>query len=184
MADEPVELVKRGRGQPIAIVEEVIKDLESIFRIGGSVSAACSYARISRQTFYVRMEADEEFANRIENAKNYAVIAARKIVVKTMLETADPVQKVELAKWYLEKHDTHGGATTQTQVNVFQGLRDQFTKKAETEEEPTVIETKEVEQAPEAPAPVIQPPPEVVIEPVKTYKINLNEGSDSDSNEY
>lgn len=179
MPDESEELAKRGRGHPIFLVEKVIQDLESIFRIGGSVSAACSYAGISRQTYYVRMDSDEDFARRMENAKNYAVIAARKIVVKTMLETEDPVQKVELAKWYLEKHDTHGQATTQTQVNVFQGLRDQFTKKPEAE---VVEEAKEVIEPPKPPE--IKPEPKVVIEPVKTIKINLNEGSDSDSNVY
>lgn len=188
MPDDAQLEAPRGRGRPIEIVEKVIQDLESVFRLGGSVSAACAYARISRQTFYVRMNSDEEFAMRIENAKNYAVIAARKIVVTEMLKDVDAtdkegkIQKLELAKWYLDRHDVKSsGNTQQTQINVFQGLRDQFTKKPETD----VSEDVEPENEPLKPEPTPKPHETLLHnEKPKVIKINLAENEDADANQF
>ena len=41
-----------GAGRPTVVDDEVIKKLEEVFSIGGSVGEACFYADISEETYY------------------------------------------------------------------------------------------------------------------------------------
>jgi len=65
---------------------EVVGKLEEIFRIDGTISEACSYANIDRSTYYDWLEKDKDFSNKMEDAKEYMFIEARKTIVKAVKE--------------------------------------------------------------------------------------------------
>ena len=122
MAPEPNEV-----GRPTVITPETVQKLVDVFKLGVKDQAACAYAGISRQTFYKHLQDDTEFSDKIEAARGYAVIAARQVVVRDIVEK----NNVDTAKWYLEKHDVKQevGVQQNTQVNVFNQLKEKYTIK-------------------------------------------------------
>ncbi|MDD5068076.1 MAG: hypothetical protein PHN89_00545 [Candidatus Pacebacteria bacterium] len=84
-------------GRPSKMTPEVVKKLEEAFSIGASVSEACFYADISRETYYQWIKNNPELADRFEALKNKPILKARQTVVKA-LET-DP----DIALKYLER---------------------------------------------------------------------------------
>lgn len=136
MADEIVKSEPRPIGRPIAMTDEVVQKLIDVFRLGVNDTAACSYAGIGRTTFYEYYGKDEDFTNKIDTAKNFAVIAARQVIVKDIVDN----KNIESAKWYLEKHDIKStGVQQNTQVNVFNTLKEKYM----IEEKPKVSVIKE-----------------------------------------
>lgn len=130
MADELVQKPSNPVGRPSAITDDVAKKLEDALRLGAKIVAACAYAGISTPTYYKHLDEDEAFSNRMADAQNYAVLLARRIVVTRMAGEKTPdEEKVELAKWYLEKHDVKPefGVQQNTQVNVFSELKEKYT---------------------------------------------------------
>jgi hypothetical protein len=136
-------------GRPTSLTEETLAKLEEIFKLGGKVPSACAYAKINPATYYRAIKESEEIYNRLTTAQNYAIIAARQVVVASILKDRD----VNTSKWYIEKHDLQRPTTPQnnTQVNVFTSIKDKYTKAPEpikaqdtTEiiEDDTVIEVK------------------------------------------
>ena len=83
-------------GRPTVMTKEVVNKLEQVFAIDGSVEEACSYADISRQTFYEHLKVNPEFSDRIEELRQRPVLKARQTVVKAL---NDPNQAFR----YLEK---------------------------------------------------------------------------------
>lgn len=139
MADE---LSTRPEGRPTLKTEDTIKKLEDILRLGASDRAAYSYAGISGVTFYDWIKKDEAFSNRMESARQYAIIAARQNIVRSIVEDKD----LDTSKWYIEKHDTKQVVNQQnTQVNVFAALKDKYTIKKE-EGQPDVINVEPEEK--------------------------------------
>ena len=136
------EITKNPVGRAPVITEEVTRQLIDVFRLGVKDNAACAYAGVGRTAFYAKMQDDEEFANKIEAAKNFAVIAARQVVVKKIVDDKD----VETAKWYLDRHDLKQefGVQQNTQVNVFTSLKEKYTIKDEPKSElaDIIVETK------------------------------------------
>lgn len=125
MSDEITVSQPKSIGRPTVMTDIVVGKLEEIFRLGCKDAPACAYAGISRDTFYSWLKDNDDFSDRIETAKNYAIIASRQIVVSKIIKDHD----LETAKWYLERHDTKQPQTqNQTQVNVFNQLREEFTK--------------------------------------------------------
>jgi len=61
---------------------EVVKKLEDILRIDWTISEACSYANISRPTYYKWLKEDELFSIKMEDAGEYAFVEARKTINK------------------------------------------------------------------------------------------------------
>jgi len=140
MADE---ITKRPEGRPTIMTEENVGKLESILQTGASDSAACAYAGISRDSFYEWIKRDHAFSDRMDNARNYAVIAARQVVVKSIIKD----QNLESAKWYIEKHDIkQQGNQQNTQVNVFAMLKDKYTIKDPEVKTETIINGDKVEE--------------------------------------
>ena len=115
--------VKRPEGRPTIRTEAIVGKLESVLKLGVSDTAACAFAGISRDSFYEWLKNDDEFSDRIENAKNFAIVAARQVVVTSIIDD----KNLDSAKWYIEKHDTkQQGNQQNTQVNVFTTLRDKY----------------------------------------------------------
>jgi len=136
-------------GRPIAITLEVESKLEEVLRLGVSDKSACAYAQISRDTFYLKIKEDERFSDKMQQARDYAVIASRNLIIKTILDPKeDKLVKLETSKWYLENHELRNkGNTQQTQVNVFSQLREQYTIKTETDNtKETIITPAQNEQ--------------------------------------
>jgi hypothetical protein len=86
-------------GRRSKMTEEVIVKLESIFKIGGSIEEACSYAGISDETYRRWMNENNSFMARIESARHYPDIVAKNVVVDSMVKDRD----LNTAKWWLEK---------------------------------------------------------------------------------
>lgn len=86
-------------GRPTAITEETVAKLDSILKIGGTIEEACSYAGINKSTYYRNLEKDEDFATNMEAAQHYADIAAKNVVIDSIVKKKD----LDTAKWWLEK---------------------------------------------------------------------------------
>jgi len=108
--------VKNEGGRPTKITDEVVKQLESVFKLAVTDTTACAYAKISRETFYNRLEKDPVFRDKIASAKEYARIAAGQVVIQAIAD-----KDVQTARWWLEKKHPEEFRSTPvalTQVNV------------------------------------------------------------------
>lgn len=85
-------------GRPTVIDETTVRKLEQAFRDGLSVSEACFVSGIGRRTFYDHKASDDRFALRMELAKGYVTLRAKKVVVQSIKEG-----NLNAAKWYLER---------------------------------------------------------------------------------
>ncbi len=92
------ELASTKVGRKTVITEAVVRKLECILQLGVSDALACQYAKISRDTLYNHIKSDPEFSDRIESAKQYAVIAAAQVVVNAIRKN-----DVRAAQWWLER---------------------------------------------------------------------------------
>ena len=66
--------------------EELVGKLVEILRLDWTITEACSYANIGRVSYYEWLKKDKEFANKMEDAKEYMFIEARKTIVKAVRE--------------------------------------------------------------------------------------------------
>lgn len=126
-------------GRRTVIDEEVVAKLIEVFKIGSTDTSACAYAGISRDTYYKRYKEDQVFSDKMEQAKNYAIIAARHVVINAIIEKGD----LETSKWYIERHDIKQPTNQQnTQVNVFNMLKEKYTLHKPTEGADVIVEEK------------------------------------------
>ena len=108
-------VTKSNAGRPTIYTDELVTKLESILKIGGSVVEACSYAMISKETYYRWLEEKPDFMTKMEAAQRYPDIVAKNIVVDSMTKNKD----VTTAKWWLEKREFKNSNQTNVQVNNF-----------------------------------------------------------------
>lgn len=92
-------MAKNLGGRPTKKTEETVKKLEDIFKNGANVQEACSYAGISKETYYTWLETDESFLTKMESAQYYPVIAAKNILLQDIYKN----KNIDSAKWYLER---------------------------------------------------------------------------------
>jgi len=116
--------VKKEAGRPTKYSDEVVKKLEDIFKLGGTVEEALSYALISKPTYYEWIKLYPDFLTKMESAQHYADIAAKKTVVKAIIQDED----LNTAKWWLEKREFKNTNTTAVQVNFNDFLNEQRKK--------------------------------------------------------
>ena len=105
------KIAKSNAGRKTLMTEEIVNKLEEIFKIGGTIDEACSYAMISRQTYYNWIEQDKDFLTKMESAQRYIDIAAKRNVGYAITKEKD----LNTSKWLLEKKQFN---QPQTQVNV------------------------------------------------------------------
>lgn len=91
---------KHPWGRPTKMNEEVVRKLEEIFMIDGTVSEACSQAWIGTTTYYERIEKNQEFADKMKRAQKYPFIIARKTLIRGIKEW-DAKSAIE----YLKRRD-------------------------------------------------------------------------------
>ena len=84
----PKKQVNKG-GRPTVMTQEVVAKLEQAFAIDCSVEEACSYADISRNTFYDYIKINPSFSDRIEQLRQKPVLKARTTVVAKLGDSFD-----------------------------------------------------------------------------------------------
>lgn len=77
---------KRGVGRPTLKTEEVVSKLEDAFKMDFNTTEACDYAGVDRKTFYRWLKEDDKFRHKMDSAKRWATIAAKKGHMKLILE--------------------------------------------------------------------------------------------------
>lgn len=106
---------KSNAGRPTVMTDETVSKLESVFKLGVTDQVACTYAGISRETYYSHLEKNPLFSDKIASAKDYARIAAGSVVMDAIIKQKD----VQTAKWWLEKkYPTEFGQQANNAVNV------------------------------------------------------------------
>jgi len=71
-------------GRHTVMTNEIVLKLEQSFALDATVEEACSYAKISRSAFYVWLEKNPEFKDRIDDLRQNPILAARKTVVDNL----------------------------------------------------------------------------------------------------
>lgn len=89
-------MAKNKGGRPIEFNAEVIKKLEEVFAMDGTVLEACFYANITPVTYYNHVKEGNELFNRFQELRQNPVLKARKTIT-------DKLNDPEHAKWYLER---------------------------------------------------------------------------------
>lgn len=106
------KLANKG-GAPIAITPEIEQKLEEILRVGGTIAEACASANIAERTYYYRAKNDQKFLQKMEAAKIYSDVMAKRNVAKTIHEG-----NVDNSKWWLEKKVWKDSPTVLQQFNT------------------------------------------------------------------
>lgn len=86
-------------GRPSAITADVLAKLEEVFKLDVTVETACRYAEINEATYYRAYKDDEDFARRMDKAREFARLAAGQVVMDAIAKDKD----VSTARWWLEK---------------------------------------------------------------------------------
>lgn len=79
-ARKPKRLHKKA-GRPTVFTDKVIRKIEEVASLDGSVKEMASYAGIHHDTIYARMREDAEFSARIEALREQPVLKARRTFV-------------------------------------------------------------------------------------------------------
>lgn len=87
-------MAKIGRPEVFDII--ILEKLRSAFAFGCTDEEACAYANVSVNTFYDYTKRHPDFAQERDKLKLSPVLKARKTVI-------DDLEKVDSAKWYLER---------------------------------------------------------------------------------
>lgn len=113
-------LTKSKVGRPTKLDDNVATKLESIFKIGGNMEEACSYAGISTRTYQRWIEDDSDFVVKMTAAQHYADIAAKNVVTESIVKD----KNLGTAKWWLEKREFKQTNQTNVQINMSKVLGD------------------------------------------------------------
>lgn len=127
-------------GRPTKKTKKVVAKLLEIFKIGGNVDEAASYAGIDRATYYRWLKADPAFATEMEQARHFSDVVAKNVVVQNITEK----RSLDASKWWLEKRQFKdaGIQVSGEKVLVIPGeLLDKYAIK-HTEEDAKVLEAE------------------------------------------
>jgi hypothetical protein len=75
-------------GRPTVMTPEVIRKIEEIAALDGTIAEMALFAGIHQDTIYAHMKADPEFSERIKTLRETPVLKARRTIVASL---ADPV---------------------------------------------------------------------------------------------
>lgn len=85
-------------GRPTVKTPELVRKLEEILKIDWTITEACSYAWISRDTYYRWLEEDSNFSDKMDKARMYMHIESRKTLVKAIRDDNDTKAAIEFLK--------------------------------------------------------------------------------------
>lgn len=98
--DKSIAVNKKLVGRPRFSLDRV-KKLEYAFSSGLNVTEACLLAGISRQAFYTRVQADDDFKTRMESAQLLILTKAKQNIAIQIVNNHD----IELSKWWIDRKD-------------------------------------------------------------------------------
>lgn len=88
---------KRAKvGRPTVFTDEVIRKIEEVAALDGSVAEMAYYANIHPDSIYARLKENKEFSDRIQALRERPVLKARQTIIKS-LDTPQGSQ------WYLSR---------------------------------------------------------------------------------
>lgn len=110
-----------SRGRPTKIDSEAVKLLEEAFKIDATVTEACLHAGISREAYYNRCKVDPDFVDKMERAKAFPAMLAKKTLFKSLLSKDEKVAQ-KGAEIYLtrrcKEYSTKAEITNNTTLEV------------------------------------------------------------------
>ena len=89
---------KKTIGRPQKVDYQIMGKLEDALQYGATVSEACYYAGISRDTFYRYFRNEEVFAKKMEAARNKLLTTAKANVAQAIMNG-----DYESSVWLLQK---------------------------------------------------------------------------------
>lgn len=138
MTNTQITTPKEGR--PTKITDDCVAKLEAALQKGMSITTACEYAEINRTTFWRHMQTDEQFRNKITQARNFVKLLAGNRLVE-ILEKGSDRDAAPLVKFTLERKEPEEfGAKPTVVVNNQLG----YTPPSWYEPQGTVTEGEEV----------------------------------------
>ena len=116
MSDEVAKV-----GRPSVFTDSVVNKLEQAFAIGANDTQACSYAGISRQTFYVKLKADPVFRDKIEAQKEKLALKAKEQLAK-LIQGGDRATIL----WYLDRVERQKNNPDETakEFELYESIRE------------------------------------------------------------
>lgn len=97
MKSTPEKKPKKSKvGRPTVFTEEVIRKIEEVAALDGSIREMAYYAGIHPDSIYAKMAEDKAFSDRIEALRERPILKARQSIVKAL---DDP----HMALKYLER---------------------------------------------------------------------------------
>ena len=85
-------------GRPTVITDDVIQKLSMALCSGYSVTAACYFAGINRDTYYSYLAKDRDFSDKMVLSEEFSTYKARVTVLRA-IDNGD----VKAATWWLER---------------------------------------------------------------------------------
>lgn len=92
-------MAKNLGGRPTKQTPELVSKLEDIFKNGANIDEACSYAGISRETYYQWLKQSDDFLTKMASAQYYPILVAKNVVISDIVRN----KSIDSAKWYLER---------------------------------------------------------------------------------
>lgn len=89
---------KKSVGRPQKVDYNVMAKLEDALQYGATISEACYYAGISRDTFYRYFRNEDVFAKKMEAARNKLLMIAKRNVADAIMNG-----DYQSSVWLLEK---------------------------------------------------------------------------------
>ena len=87
---------KNPVGRPTVKTDEVIRKIEEVAALDGSVEEMAYYAGIHRDTLYAWLKDDKDLSDRIQALRERPILKARQTIAKSL---DDPKH----AQWYVER---------------------------------------------------------------------------------
>ena len=84
--------------RPSKFTDQIIQKLKEAFKLWCTVEEACSYAEISKSSYYEWLSINKEFSDEIKIAKKYLEFKSRAVIARSLEEW-----NVKTAMWYLER---------------------------------------------------------------------------------
>ena len=107
---------KKSPGRPTVFTPEVIRKIEEVAALDGSVKEMAFYAGIHVDSIYAKMASDKAFSDRINALREMPVLKARQTIIQSL-------NQPQHAQWYIARK-----------------RKDEFSERVETKNETTVIE--------------------------------------------
>lgn len=85
-------------GRPTKMTPWVVRKLEDSIKFGATVSEACYLSGISREMFYQHYRSDQEFSDKIENARSFLEVKAKHNLTVAILDG-----DLKTSLWLLDK---------------------------------------------------------------------------------